>query len=60
MEAANLGAYMAARTAAELNRSVVTLKEYPDYKSDPQGYVEAAKTVRTNYPDSGLSLAIPT
>jgi predicted Rossmann-fold nucleotide-binding protein len=60
MEAANLGAYLATRSADELNQSIEILKKFPDYKANPQGYVEAAKTVRTSFTDSGLSLAIPT
>jgi hypothetical protein len=42
------------------DRIQVVIKKFPDYKVDPQGYVEAAKTVPTSFADSGLSLAIPT
>jgi predicted Rossmann-fold nucleotide-binding protein len=60
MEAANLGAYMAASEASELNQSLDALKKFPDYKSDPHNYVKVAMAVRTSCKDSGLSLAIPT
>jgi hypothetical protein len=45
---------------AELMDAVTTLSLSPDYTKDPKGYLNAALAVRQKYPDSGLSLAIPT
>lgn len=60
MEAANLGAYLAAAGATDLNDAVGVLKAFPDYKTNPKGYIESATNVRNAYKDSGLSLAVPT
>jgi predicted Rossmann-fold nucleotide-binding protein len=60
MEAANLGAYMSERSEGDLTDALTTLSAFPDYREDPNGYLNAASAVRTKYSDSGKSLAIPT
>ena len=58
MEAANLGAYMAAYDEADLEAALRRLAAQPRY-SDPL-YFEKAYEVREAYPDGQASLAIPT
>ncbi len=58
MEAANLGAYMAAYDEAALEAALRTLATQPNY-TDPR-YFEQAYAVRDAYPDGRESLAIPT
>ena len=58
MEAANLGAYMAAYDEAALAAALGTLATQPNY-TDPH-YFEQAYAVRAAYPDGCESLAIPT
>ena len=58
MEAANLGAYMAAYDEAALEAALRTLAAQPNY-TDPR-YFEQAYAVREAYPDGQESLAIPT
>ena len=60
MEAANLGAYMSEHGETDLRDALKTLSTFPDYTKDPKGYVSAASAVRTEFTDSGQSLAIPT
>lgn len=49
MEAANLGAYMATRTAAELDSAIDELQKADDFRQ-AQDYTEAAVRVRERYP----------
>ncbi len=58
MEAANLGAWMAGRTAAELQQALEVLGKAPHYSDS--GYLPAAKTVLKAFPSGAESLAIPT
>lgn len=58
MEAANLGAYMAAYAETDLAAARATLAAQPRY-SDPS-YFDVAYDVRARYPDGKSSLAIPT
>ncbi|MEM6879279.1 MAG: hypothetical protein AAF544_12010 [Bacteroidota bacterium] len=58
MEAANLGAYLAGRTAEEVDWALDTLAGAPKY-TDP-GFHEAAIQVLDRFPDGQESLAIPT
>ena len=60
MEAANLGAFLSASKETDLDDALKTLSAFPDYTKNPAGYVNAARTVREKYGDSGQSLAIPT
>nr|WP_213454784.1 hypothetical protein [Micromonospora sp. NBRC 107566] len=63
MEAANLGAYLSARSAAELGTAVDLLATAPDFR-DHDPYTEAALAVRDRFPAPGGGwtggLAIPT
>ncbi len=58
MEAANLGAYMAAYRKADLEAALQTLAAQPKY-TDPD-YFEKAYAVREAFPEGQASLAIPT
>jgi predicted Rossmann-fold nucleotide-binding protein len=58
MEAANLGAALAAYDAEAVDDAVETLAAAPHYEDD--AYVERAVTVRERYPDRTESLAVPT
>lgn len=66
MEAANLGAYMATRSAAELTAAIDELQQADDFRQ-AQDYTEAAMRIRDRYPvDPDVSweraggLSIPT
>lgn len=58
MEAANLGAYLADRSEAELDEAIEMLKGAPHYM-DP-GYQDAAREVLKKYRKGHASLAVPT
>ena len=58
MEAANLGAYLAGHSDADLDWALEQLAAAPGY-TDP-GYLDAARAVRERFPEGGESLAIPT
>lgn len=58
MEAANLGAYFAGKTDADLTKAVSMLKEAPGFKDE--GFVVKAKEVIEMYPEGSENLAIPT
>jgi predicted Rossmann-fold nucleotide-binding protein len=60
MEAANLGAYFAARSAAERDHAVDTLAAAPPWPEDPAGYMVVADDLRARFAPGGDSLAIPT
>jgi len=60
MEAANLGAYLARYEKKELSNAIATLSTAPVYPGNQVSYVAAATKVRSNYSDSGSSLAVPT
>ncbi len=64
MEAANLGAYLAAyEDPAALERALETLARSPSYLRGDQfddGYIGRAREVREAFPDGAPSLAIPT
>jgi predicted Rossmann-fold nucleotide-binding protein len=58
MEAANLGAHLAGRSAGVLDQVVETLAAAPHYEDD--AYFDRAYDVLDRYPDGAESLAIPT
>lgn len=58
MEAANLGASLASRPASAVDDAIRYLSDAPHY-TDP-GYIEAALSVRREFPDRTESLAVPT
>ncbi len=58
MEAANLGAYLADLTTAQVDEVLDALAKAPHYTSS--GYIEAAQKVIDQYPTGHTSLAIPT
>ncbi len=58
MEAANLGAYLADLTVAELDQVIDDLTVAPKY--DSPGYIDAAQKVIDQYPTGHSSLAVPT
>ena len=58
MEAANLGAWMSAYPAGDLDRALALLAPAPRY--DTHAYLVAADDVRRRWPDGADSLAIPT
>jgi predicted Rossmann-fold nucleotide-binding protein len=60
MEAANLGAYFAARSDAERDHAVDTLAAAPPWPEDPAGYMTVADDLRARFAPGGDSLAIPT
>jgi len=63
MEAANLGAYMAAFPRGELQNALEILAKFPDYgktRNSRANYIKAAKQVLERYPHGRESLAIPT
>ena len=60
MEAANLGAYLAAEPAAALDEALVVLGRAPSYHPSVDTWVAAAQEVRTSWPDGTASLGIPT
>jgi predicted Rossmann-fold nucleotide-binding protein len=61
MEAANLGAFLAAHDDGALDESLDVLARAPGYTgSDLHAYVEAAAEVRERFPSGARSLAIPT
>ncbi|MFS3129630.1 LOG family protein [Nocardioides sp. Bht2] len=60
MEAANLGAWMARRSAAELTRAVDDLSLIPSFTPDVGGWARVAFEVLDEFPDGEESLGIPT
>ncbi len=59
MEAANLGAWLAGASEAEVERALSTLAPAPTYRDD--GFFDTAYAVRDAHPGAGAeSLAIPT
>jgi len=58
MEAANLGAYLAGRREADLQRALKYLRSAPHYTD--KGYHEAALRVLRAFPNGEQNLAIPT
>ena len=58
MEAANLGAYLADLSVADLDAVLDTLAAAPKYTSE--GYLAAANAVIEKYPTGHSSLAVPT
>jgi len=60
MEAANLGAYLAARSERERDDAVQALADTPGYASDQAGYLQVAVGVRERFAPGAESLAIPT
>jgi len=58
MEAANLGASLASYDANAIDTSIGQLKRAPHFE-DP-GYIDAAMSVRRDFPDRTESLAVPT
>jgi predicted Rossmann-fold nucleotide-binding protein len=60
MEAANLGAYLADRSAAEREEAVDVLAAAPPYAEDPPGYIGVEVDIRERFAPGGQSLAIPT
>jgi predicted Rossmann-fold nucleotide-binding protein len=60
MEAANLGARLAAATDTELTGAVGTLATVPDFAPDVTGWARTAFEVRARFADGAASLGIPT
>jgi predicted Rossmann-fold nucleotide-binding protein len=60
MEAANLGAYLAARSERERDDAVQALADTPGYAADQAGYLQVAVGVRERFAPGAESLAIPT
>jgi predicted Rossmann-fold nucleotide-binding protein len=60
MEAANLGAWLVRRPAAELAEAVTMLAEVPSFEPSVQDWVGVGWAVRDRFPDGGESLGIPT
>jgi hypothetical protein len=60
MEAANLGAYLADRSDADLDEAVDALAAAPSYAEDRAGYIGAEVDIRERFAPGAESLAIPT
>ena len=60
MEAANLGAYLAAHDEAALDEALTVLAEVPTFTPSVDAWVSAAFDVRRRWPDGGTSLGVPT
>ena len=60
MEAANLGAYLAERSAGEREQAVQALADTAGHGADPAGYMQVAVGIRERFAPGGESLAIPT
>jgi len=59
MEAANLGAYLADRSAEDRDDAVDALAAAPPWSTDPAGYMGVADDIRDRFAPGGESLAIP-
>jgi predicted Rossmann-fold nucleotide-binding protein len=59
MEAANLGAYLAAGADAERDDAVDALAAAPPWTTDPAGYMGVADGIRERFSPGSASLAIP-
>jgi predicted Rossmann-fold nucleotide-binding protein len=59
MEAANLGAYLAERPAADRDAAVDALAAAPPWATDPAGYMGVADDIRERFAPGSESLAIP-
>ncbi|NKX52941.1 LOG family protein [Arthrobacter mobilis] len=60
MEAANLGAYLAAADDAGFERALATLAQVPEFRPSITGWARAAAAVLAEFPGGGASLGIPT
>jgi predicted Rossmann-fold nucleotide-binding protein len=60
MEAANLGAWLARRPAADLDAALAELAVVASFRPSVQDWVAAAFRVRDRFPDGAESLGIPT
>jgi predicted Rossmann-fold nucleotide-binding protein len=60
MEAANLGAWMAAFPDDALDDALALLATSPSYADDRDGYRRCALDVRSRWPVGGVSLGVPT
>ena len=60
MEAANLGAYLADRSAGERDDAVRALADTPGHAADPARYMQVAVAIRERFAPGRESLAIPT
>ena len=60
MEAANLGAWMAGYSPAELDEACDALAATPSFRPSVAAWVEGAKAVRERWPKGGRSFGIPT
>jgi predicted Rossmann-fold nucleotide-binding protein len=60
MEAANLGAYLAHRSPAELDEALALLASAPSFVPSVRAWARAALDVRERWPDGAPSLGIPT
>jgi predicted Rossmann-fold nucleotide-binding protein len=60
MEAANLGAWLAAAPDSALDEAIAHLASSPDYAADPVGFLHCAREVRARWPESTTSLGVPT
>jgi predicted Rossmann-fold nucleotide-binding protein len=59
MEAANLGAYLAARSAGDRDDAVDALAAAPGWATDAAGYMAVADDIRNRFSPGSASLAIP-
>ncbi len=60
MEAANLGAWLAARPVADLDAALASLAEVASFRPSIDAWAASAFRVREQFPDGTASLAIPT
>ncbi len=60
MEAANLGAWLAGRSPADLERALAVLARTPTFRPDIGAWADAALDLIEEFPDGGESLGIPT
>ncbi|WP_098484790.1 LOG family protein [Georgenia soli] len=60
MEAANLGAYLAHRSPADLDAALAMVAAVPSFVPSVQAWARAALDVRERWPEGARSLGIPT
>jgi predicted Rossmann-fold nucleotide-binding protein len=60
MEAANLGAWMSPFADDALDAALAVLVDAPDWKAEPDRYLQRGLDVRARWPHGGESLGVPT
>jgi predicted Rossmann-fold nucleotide-binding protein len=60
MEAANLGAWLAADEDDSLDAAVAILEGAPAYDTEPAAFLDRALEVRRRWPNGSVSLGVPT